>query len=312
MKDTLFKHTIDGFRYKHWTALESIMYFFKGVARELKIAPNFFDNLYYNVWKRRWFKKGEISYFDFKGIKLPDVSEMQNGLQSLKFIYEDVLMFPVFFHDNYDKEVVERMDKLMSEGPYGYTDSEHSFDVSVKKGDIVIDVGAWIGDFTAYAFQKGATVYAFEPSSENFQYLEKTKELNMSDTCEKRKGNIVLVKRGLGAIASEAEIFNYGSGCSIVNDYKTGVNEKVIITTLDAFIDENNIERIDFIKADIEGAERDMLRGATKVLKNCAPKLAICTYHLPDDPKVLEEIILQANPAYKVVHLAHKLFAAVV
>jgi hypothetical protein len=63
---------------------------------------------------------------------------------------------------------------------------------------------------------------------------------------------------------------------------------------------------------DIKGAERDMLRGATNVLKTFAPKLAICTYHLPDDPEVLEQIIKEANPKYKVVHIRKKLFAAVI
>jgi carbamoylphosphate synthase large subunit len=48
------------------------------------------------------------------------------------------------------------------------------------------------------------------------------------------------------------------------------------------------------------------------VLKTFAPKLAICTYHFPDDPEVLEKIIKDANPDYTVVHLRHKLVAAVV
>jgi hypothetical protein len=55
-----------------------------------------------------------------------------------------------------------------------------------------------------------------------------------------------------------------------------------------------------------------MLRGAMNVLKNFAPKLAICTYHLPDDQFVLENIIREANPNYTIVHLRHKLFAAVI
>ncbi|GMO44374.1 MAG: hypothetical protein Ta2B_25150 [Termitinemataceae bacterium] len=95
--------------------------------------------------------------------------------------------------------------------------------------------------------------------------------------------------------------------------YSTNIETETIkITTIDGFAAEKNIPRVDFIKADIEGAERDMLKGAANVLREFAPKLAICTYHLPDDPDVLENLILEANPKYKVVHLGGKLFAAVV
>jgi len=88
--------------------------------------------------------------------------------------------------------------------------------------------------------------------------------------------------------------------------------ETISITTIDKFVEDNKLSRVDFIKADIEGAERYMLQGATNVLKTFAPKLAICTYHLPDDPEVLERIIKEANPEYTVVHLRKKLFAAVI
>jgi hypothetical protein len=80
---------------------------------------------------------------------------------------------------------------------------------------------------------------------------------------------------------------------------------------LDKFAQESNLKKIDFIKSDIEGAEREMLAGARGVLKEFAPKLALYTYHLPDDPEVMESLILEANPAYKVKHISKKLFAAV-
>jgi hypothetical protein len=91
---------------------------------------------------------------------------------------------------------------------------------------------------------------------------------------------------------------------------KTNSSEKIKITTLDNFIHEQNLKKVDFIKSDIEGAERDMLKGARTVLKEFAPKLALCTYHLPDDPDVMEALIKDANPNYKVVHINKKLFAA--
>jgi hypothetical protein len=79
--------------------------------------------------------------------------------------------------------------------------------------------------------------------------------------------------------------------------------------SLDEWAVGHMIPRIDFIKADIEGAERNLLRGATRILQEFKPKLAICTYHLKDDPEVLENIILTANPGYKVYHSSFKLFA---
>jgi hypothetical protein len=101
-----------------------------------------------------------------------------------------------------------------------------------------------------------------------------------------------------------------GEANSIVGGGAGSYTEEIAITTLDKFVQEHNLKRIDFIKADIEGSERDMLKGARSVLKEFAPKLALCTYHLPDDPQVLENIILESNPRYRVKHISKKLFAA--
>ncbi len=79
--------------------------------------------------------------------------------------------------------------------------------------------------------------------------------------------------------------------------------------TVDDFVCEDSLAYVDFIKADIEGAERDMLRGAEGVLRKFGPKLSLCTYHLDDDPKVLEAIIKGTNPKYRVVQHEKKLFA---
>lgn len=81
--------------------------------------------------------------------------------------------------------------------------------------------------------------------------------------------------------------------------------------TVDKFVQDNGLQRVDFIKADIEGAERNMLMGAQKTLREYAPKLAICTYHLPDDKEVLTELILQANPDYVIEYQWEKLYAYV-
>jgi len=321
----LYQNTMNGLRYGHWTRSEAIAYFIKGIARKLRILPAFFLKLYViealkrrekedvewlekaiPAFKRKWLKQeGNDSYFDFGICKLPDVSDSNEKMQTLIHVFEDVFLFPYFLSDNYEKHVVEFFDLSMREGPYGYTDG--AFDVKVEKDDIVIDAGAWIGDFSAYAASKGAMVYAFEPVNETFQLLHKTKALNNV----MGGGKIYPVQKGLSNNECEVNmaICETSGSNSIVA--KGNVTETITITTLDKFVEENKLARVDFIKADIEGAEQDMLRGASNVLKTFAPKLAICTYHLPGDPEILEQIIKDANPDYTVVHLRHKLFAAV-
>ena len=306
---SLIENTIFNFKYKDWSLSETFAYFAKGVARELKIAPNFFLQNYETIaiekFKKKWLIQDyDKSYFNFNGAKLPDVSTNKNNLINLMVIFEDIFLFFCFYNDNYNKNRVLYFDPYMGEGPYGYTDGK--FDITVKKDDIVIDAGAWIGDFSAYAVTKGAIVYAFEPVKETFQLLCVTKDLNS-------KG-IFPIQKGLGISECEMNISIYenNSGANSLVFEQSFLNEKIKLTTLDKFVEENKLSRVDFIKADIEGAERDMLRGATNVLKTFAPKLAICTYHLPDDPEVLEGIIKEANPDYTVIHLRKKLFATVI
>lgn len=98
------------------------------------------------------------------------------------------------------------------------------------------------------------------------------------------------------------------------NNQSTNLSYNLIsvpVTTIDDFVKHNHLKSIDFIKADIEGAERFMLIGATETLKKYAPKLSICTYHLADDKEILEKIILNANPNYIIKHQYKKLYAYV-
>ncbi|MDR2067508.1 MAG: FkbM family methyltransferase [Holosporaceae bacterium] len=153
-------------------------------------------------------------------------------------------------------------------------------------------------------------VYAFEPTDETYEYLLQTAKLNK---------NIHPVKKGLGSAKTVEVLANNKHGSSgnrIVSgnlaegEPREGM-QRVEITTVDDFVKENGLTRVDFIKADIEGYERHMLEGARETLKKFAPKLAICTYHLPDDPEVLEGLIKEANPAYNVVQKKKKLYASV-
>ena len=114
-------------------------------------------------------------------------------------------------------------------------------------------------------------------------------------------------ERGTQVISSSEEMV--GSASFVFTGQ--GTNTSVECVTLDDWVKENNIPRVDFIKADIEGSERDLLAGAGETLRRFKPRLAICTYHLPDDPHVLECLIKEAVPEYKVIQRRKKLYAYV-
>lgn len=84
--------------------------------------------------------------------------------------------------------------------------------VTVEWGDIVIDTGAWIGDFAAYVLVKGASVCAFEPSARNFGYLVKTAELN---------GNIIPVMKGLSHKTEATKFSAVSTGDSASDRFDT-------------------------------------------------------------------------------------------
>jgi FkbM family methyltransferase len=270
----------------------------KALDFHLNQAKKILKNNYFDCWLDQ--NNGKPC-FNFNGGKLP----LEFGKQQLDAlaIFTDTFLVSCFFDDNYDESIVKNIEKKMPEGPYGYKDG--SFDVTVHEGDIVIDAGAWMGDFSAYAASKGAIAYSFEPTSATFRLLQKTAELN--------DNKIFPIHKGLGNADVETTLFigEDGGGGNTIREGVFFKGETIKITTLDKFAEENNLAKIDFIKADIEGVERDMLAGARRVLKEFAPKLAICTYHLPDDPEVLERLILEANPNYKVVQMSKKLFACV-
>jgi FkbM family methyltransferase len=260
--------------------------------------------LFLNQWRR---EDSEGAYLDIKGVRLTEniPNDLIKGIPVFSLIFQRSLFVHAFCDDNHDKAVVETLDRWMGEGARGYRDGD--FDVTVKPGDIVIDAGAWIGDFSAYAAYKGATVYAFEPTPTTYALLCDTARLN--------DGKIVPVNKALsnveGTVRFHAHTNWAGNRIAHADETVHTCMETLNATSLDSFVEENAIPRVDFIKADIQGGERDMLRGAVNVLRKFAPRLAIATDHLPDDPIVLEKIILKANPNYKIVQLRTVLFAAV-
>jgi hypothetical protein len=139
-------------------------------------------------------------------------------------------------------------------------DSPHRYEYSdfqVKNGDIVVDCGVAEGNFALSIVEKAQKIYLFECDPKWIESLEKT----FSPWKEK---------------------------VVIVNKYVSDTNDNSCVR-LDDFFDG---KIINFLKADIEGAELSLLAGAMKILSSSKNlRIAICTYHKQNDAKEFNEIL---------------------
>lgn len=137
----------------------------------------------------------------------------------------------------------------------------------------ILDIGAFIGD-TAYCFYRcfnPQKIYAFEPNPHTFVILEKNIRLNKMQECVIPIQEGVGLKEGFLYFKKAAEISRF------VDEENGTIRAKV--TTVDNFVQKNNIKKVDLIKMDIEGGEFDALKGAIETIKRDKPTLLIAIYH---------------------------------
>lgn len=131
---------------------------------------------------------------------------------------------------------------------------------STKK-QIIIDVGANIGTMTIPFAQFADEVYSFDPVKITFDTLQlNVKENNLT--------NVTLFNCALNDTDGNRKIFVNNSklgASSFYDNVSNGYTETIETKTLDSF----NFENIAFIKIDVQGAEIDVLKGATQtIIKN--------------------------------------------
>ncbi len=167
--------------------------------------------------------------------------------------------------------------------------------VCAQDGDVVIDAGGGLGD-TAWMFRKyvGADgqIFVFEPVASQKKTIElKCQELGWS--------NVTPVPYGLWDERGNANISVCSGRSTLHTPNVNDVSQSIETITLDQFVEENNVQKIDFIKMDIEGAEQNALIGCRNVIEKYNPKLAISIYHLADDMVRIPEIINEMRTEYR-------------
>ena len=143
--------------------------------------------------------------------------------------------------------------------------------VTPRKGDVFLDVGTFVGWHTIRAAKTigpSGRVVCLEPDPTNKNQLERNVHLNGVTNC---------TISSLAAWSKTGEELRWFTGkspdCCRITD--VGGSATVRTTTIDDLVADLRLDRLDWIKMDVEGAEVEALKGADKTLRQYRPSLFV-------------------------------------
>lgn len=145
----------------------------------------------------------------------------------------------------------------------------------VQPGWVCLDIGGcfgWYSILLSRAVGPSGQVHAFEPVRPNFECLADNVELNGAT-------NILLNNVALGDRPGRLQLFLPIEGVSASFQPHSSMSKCTIleadVTTLDSYTEQAGFARLDFLKADIEGAELLLLKGGRQTLQRFKPTLLL-------------------------------------
>lgn len=164
-----------------------------------------------------------------------------------------------------------------------------------------VDAGAYVGDSLEHFIwnQNGVfdMAYAFEPGARQFAALQARTERLINEWALE-PASIQLIRAGLGEAdysAASTSASGQITNLTISSDADAD-GTKVNISSLDSFL---KGKRITFLKADVEGMEMPLLKGASATISQHKPKIAICVYHYPSDLPDIANYLATLAPSYR-------------
>ena len=157
-------------------------------------------------------------------------------------------------------------------------------ETSVQPGDVVVDCGAAEGLFTLVAAEKAARVFAVEPLPEFIEGLHRTFD-------EDPKVTILPVAAGAtsGTVRFAAD--------TISSNINAGGEIEARLEPLDSLLGEA-AATVSYLKADVEGAEIDVIRGAAGLIARNKPRIVLAVYHDPNDYRAIADELRRLRPDY--------------
>lgn len=185
-----------------------------------------------------------------------------------------------------------------------YNQYEHG-GVALRPDDVIIDAGAFIGDTAVFFHHKlggRCRIHSFELLDENLALLMHNLERNGVG-----EEQVTLNKLALTDTTGDEITIDQGRSQGATSIFGGGRGDRVQTITLDDYVIRTGLDRVDYIKMDIEGAEVLALQGARETIRHFRPRLAVCLYHKWDDaftiPAAIDATGVEYEFAFKWVQL---------
>ena len=157
------------------------------------------------------------------------------------------------------------------------------------ENEVLVDIGAYTGDSALdyiMTYRKYKKIYCYEITPQSIESMKN----NLAEY-----ENIEIVNKGLGAETGKMFLQTCAQDASTNGLDESGQGIEIEVATLD----EDVTEKVTLIKMDIEGAEKDALRGCVRHIKEERPKLLICVYHNNKDIIEIPKMIDNMRDDYK-------------
>lgn len=212
-------------------------------------------------------------------------------------IEESAINYIANIPSNVPENLVNNVTFKLAVNEYSYKDI-----VTLQDKKTILNCGAYNNSSIVFSIlAPKAAIHAFEP------------QLNIHQEnigIAKKLPNIIPLN--LGVWENKCRLYfsqNIDSGGSSTSSHitedKKESNAFIDVTSIDEYVEENNICNVDFIKMDVEGAEIEALKGAENTIKHFSPQLAISIYHKPEHLFEIPLLIKTLLPEYK-LYISHK------
>jgi FkbM family methyltransferase len=166
----------------------------------------------------------------------------------------------------------------------------------INPGDIVLDCGGHTGGSASAAVAMGAgLVVSFEPDPINAECMRR----NLKHEIE--SGKVIIYELGVWDKDEKLFLQKGGHSADAVVSESSGIG--IGLTTIDKVVADLGLERVDFIKMDIEGSEQRAIVGARETIRRFKPRMAIGSYHREDDLREIPRLVNETRTDYEMACL---------